>query len=169
MIFASASSPKWANASQTAIDLTVVFPSLGDDPVPFTASPDDVTDHGRELYARALAGDFGPIADADPPPAPVVNIPVISDRQFIHRLRQLGLVTQAEALDFVRTGSIPAVLAAVIETIPAGEARDDAELLLSGAVEFHRHRPLVEMFAAAQNPPWTAEQVDQFFIDAAAL
>ncbi|WP_137009612.1 hypothetical protein [Aquitalea aquatilis] len=54
---------QWANESHSAITMTVNFKSLGE--VPFTASPDDAADHGRELFARAVAGDFGNIYPAD--------------------------------------------------------------------------------------------------------
>lgn len=56
-----ATNPKWANAEQTLIDCTLNHPTFG--PIPFTASPEDVEAHGRELFARAVAGDFGPVAD----------------------------------------------------------------------------------------------------------
>lgn len=42
------------------IDLEIDHPAFGW--IPFTASPDDVEPHGRELYARAVAGEFGPVA-----------------------------------------------------------------------------------------------------------
>ncbi|WOX50086.1 tail fiber assembly protein [Aeromonas sp. XH] len=37
--------------------------------VPFTARRDDIEPHGRELYSRAMFGDFGPI-EAIPLPLP---------------------------------------------------------------------------------------------------
>ena len=37
--------------------------------IPFGASPNDVEKHGRDLYQRALAGEFGDIAPAAPPAA----------------------------------------------------------------------------------------------------
>ncbi|MDO8931478.1 MAG: hypothetical protein Q7U97_03710 [Rhodocyclaceae bacterium] len=61
-----AHSPKWADAAQTLIDMTVNHPAYGE--IPFTASPNDVEAHGRELYALAVAGEFGPIADYVAPP-----------------------------------------------------------------------------------------------------
>lgn len=51
------------------IELVVMFEDL--DELPFLALPDDVEEHGRELYARALAGEFGPVAPyVAPEPAP---------------------------------------------------------------------------------------------------
>ncbi|MBA4707786.1 hypothetical protein [Aquitalea aquatica] len=54
---------QWANEARSAVTMTVSFNSLGD--VPFTAAPDDTTEHGRELFARAVAGDFGSIREPD--------------------------------------------------------------------------------------------------------
>ncbi|MBH3014645.1 tail fiber assembly protein [Serratia marcescens] len=44
------------------IDCEVIFPELSEIPLPFTAKPNDSTDHGREIYNRALNGDFGLIS-----------------------------------------------------------------------------------------------------------
>ena len=54
----SAHSPKHTDCG--GIELMVVFEGLGE--VPFLAKSDDIESHGRELYARALAGEFGPVA-----------------------------------------------------------------------------------------------------------
>lgn len=63
-----AKNPKWANRSQSRIDLLVRFEHIANE-VPFTADPNDVEAHGRDLYARALNGEFGEVApfDASPP------------------------------------------------------------------------------------------------------
>ena len=42
------------------IDMLVEHPIFG--VIPFTASPDDPEDYGRDLFTRAKAGEFGPIA-----------------------------------------------------------------------------------------------------------
>ncbi len=60
-----AKNPQWVNAENTMIDLIVTHPVFGE--IPFTASPDDVEEHGRELFAKAVAGEFGPVADYVPP------------------------------------------------------------------------------------------------------
>jgi hypothetical protein len=44
----------------------VDFESVGN--VPFGASPNDPLAHGKEIYARCIAGDFGPIAEYVPAP-----------------------------------------------------------------------------------------------------
>ncbi len=57
----TAHSPAWQNPEHTAILLTVEFEGAGE--LPFSATPDDTESHGRELYARALAGEFGAVAE----------------------------------------------------------------------------------------------------------
>lgn len=46
------------------IDCDVVFPSISKRPVPFTATPDDSSEHGQEIYKSALSGQFGDIQTA---------------------------------------------------------------------------------------------------------
>lgn len=51
-----------------ALDMEVLFSHLTDF-VPFTARKHDPVEHGRELYVRAMFGEFGPITEiAAPPP-----------------------------------------------------------------------------------------------------
>lgn len=66
MKYTTAKSPKWANAERTAINLIAEFDGLGE--VPFTASGDDTTAHGKELFQRAQALEFGPVAPYAAPP-----------------------------------------------------------------------------------------------------
>jgi hypothetical protein len=60
----SAREPCWT-VERTAITLQVIFEehaaTLG--AIPFTASPEDNEGYGRELFARALALEFGPIEE----------------------------------------------------------------------------------------------------------
>lgn len=53
-----AHSPKY-NAKGT-IELVWNHPEFGE--IPFCASPDDSEAHGRDIYAAAVHGDFGPVA-----------------------------------------------------------------------------------------------------------
>jgi hypothetical protein len=47
------------NASNT-IDCEIEHSQFGW--IPFTASPDDIEQMGRDIYAKAVAGDYGPVA-----------------------------------------------------------------------------------------------------------
>lgn len=54
------------------IDVTVTFSTIGE--VRYTAARyDPLVPHSEEIYARAIAGEFGPIAPAPEPPAPDPN------------------------------------------------------------------------------------------------
>lgn len=59
-----AHSPKWGDHGKTRINLIVEFSHIPGE-LPFTANPKDVTQHGPDLYHRALAGEFGDIAPCD--------------------------------------------------------------------------------------------------------
>ena len=66
----TAHSPVWANIEHTCIDLKVSFAELPDIDLPFTANPHDSEIHGRDIFNRAIAGEFGPIMEYTPPPPP---------------------------------------------------------------------------------------------------
>lgn len=59
----------YVDAEQHVIAMHVKFTDFSS-PVVFIASPADAEDHGRELYNRAIAGDFGSIAAYVAPVAP---------------------------------------------------------------------------------------------------
>lgn len=67
--------------SKGTIDCVIEHPTYG--PVPFTASPNDPEEHGRQIYAALLRGEFGTIADAgpaaDPKPRPKSEIEELRD------------------------------------------------------------------------------------------
>ncbi len=54
--------PVWANKEKTAINLFVSFHELKGE-LPFTATSYDDLPHGREIFNRAAAEEFGPIGD----------------------------------------------------------------------------------------------------------
>lgn len=66
----SAVNPVYANAEGTCISLQVKFEEFAD-VMPFGATPYDPMPYGVELYNRAIAGEFGPIAPYVAPPEPV--------------------------------------------------------------------------------------------------
>jgi len=63
----NAHSPKYSTPDGRAIDLIIEHPEFGS--IPFTACPDDAEPLGADLYARAIAEEFGPIAAYDGPSA----------------------------------------------------------------------------------------------------
>ena len=58
-------SPVWVNAEHTAIDCEIEHPQYGW--IPFTASPDDVEAHGREVFAALSKGDVAEYVPPTPP------------------------------------------------------------------------------------------------------
>ena len=71
VVFLSASNPQWLDEAHTAIHLTANFEhTVAEYPggVNFCATMSDCEAHGRELFQRALQGEFGEIAPYVPPP-----------------------------------------------------------------------------------------------------
>ena len=57
MKYTEVKNPQW-DKEKKSINCIVNFDSLGE--LPFSASADDITQHGLEIYNRCIAGDFGP-------------------------------------------------------------------------------------------------------------
>lgn len=100
----------------------------------------------------------------EPPPAPVPN--EISDRQFFQQLAIMGLITEADAIAAVATGTLPPAMAGFIDQLPADQ-RFAARMALQGATTFVRSNPLVETFGEMQG--MTPEQIDDLWREAAQL
>lgn len=52
---------EWIDSDHSGIDMTLDLEGVGE--IPFTARPDDIEPHGRQLFADAVAGEFGPIKE----------------------------------------------------------------------------------------------------------
>lgn len=79
-----------------SIDCEIDHPEHGW--IPFTASPDDVEQHGRDIYTAAIAGEYGPIAPYSPPPPVPDPIPhSVTRRQGRLALLEVGKLDQVEA------------------------------------------------------------------------
>ena len=86
--------PQWANAEHTLIDLEVEHSQYGW--IPFTANPNDPEEYGRQLYAEAAAGQFGPIAEYVPPPPPSADA---NKAEAERRLQSTDWVNQPDVYD----------------------------------------------------------------------
>jgi len=64
-------------ATDGAVELLVTFSGLGE--IPFAARINDVEAHGRELYTRAMQGEFGAVT---PYSAPVVPLDELAARKL---------------------------------------------------------------------------------------
>ena len=99
---ARARNPRWTNAEHNMIDLEVDFMPLDEEWLPYTCTPDDVVAHSRELYRRAVAGDFGIIADEierteEDLWTPVTNERVaVSKEALVQVLLEKGVLTDEE-------------------------------------------------------------------------
>ena len=91
----------------------------------------------------------------------------ISDRQFAHVLALQGLISQEEALAWVKTGDVPAALQALVDEIPDPTIKFSAQMLLAGATVFERDHPMTAQLAAGLG--MSSEQVDDLWRAAAAL
>ena len=61
----------WCDPDHAAFNADVVFDGLGE--VPFCCNVNDAVSHAQEIWSRATAGEFGPIAAYIPPPEPEPN------------------------------------------------------------------------------------------------
>lgn len=116
-----------------------------------------------EYQAWLAAGNTPDPADPDPVYVPLI----ISDRQFFQQAAVAGIITQAEALAAVQTGTIPAMLQMIIDELPDANQRFAATMLLAGATQFERNHPLT--VEVGTHLGLTTAQVDDFFIAAAQL
>ena len=76
-----AKDPVYASEDGQTIDLIVKFYEFNEE-LPFGATPYDPMPYGVDLYNRAVAGEFGPIAPYVPD-VPVENQPLTSGTQTI--------------------------------------------------------------------------------------
>jgi hypothetical protein len=81
---------KWVDENHTKIDCEVDFDDLIEEFVPFTADPNDITEHGKEIFAKAVAGEFGTIVEYTPPPLSFYEAMVRDERNWL--LSELDLI-----------------------------------------------------------------------------
>jgi hypothetical protein len=135
--------------------------------VPFTAAPEDPEQMGRELFAAAMAGEFGPVADYVPPPPVPPPVPdVISRRQLLIALAAAGFISAEEALAAAQTGAVPTAIMGIFDLLPAGQALA-ARITWATMTEVYREDPLIHAIVAAGVA--SAEQVDELFRMAAGV
>lgn len=109
--------------------------------IPFTASPDDVEEHGRAIHAAIIASGM-PIAPYVPPePQPDPVPPVISRFQARAALMDAGLLAEAE--------------------LAIADAGPLAQLAWAEATEWHRNSPTIAAIGAELG--LTDAQMDDLF------
>lgn len=93
------------------------------------------------------------------------EIPSITRLQFLLAAPAAGLLTSAQA-DEASLGVVPAPIQAVFDMLPEAQATA-ARVIWRTMTKIERKEPLVAAVAAAQG--MTSEQVDAFFLSAAAI
>lgn len=128
--------------------MLVTLPGVGE--VPFTASENDIEAHGRELFSRAVAGEFGAVEEYS---APAPTIPTsLTPRQAKLALLSAGLLDDVDA---------------AIEAIPDAATKRVAQIEWEYAQEVRRDWPLLNAVAAGMG--MTDAQIDDLFTLAATL
>jgi hypothetical protein len=59
---------RWGNEEHTIIDCEVDFSDLQEEWVPFSANSNDFYNHSKEIFNRAVAGEFGVVDSYIPKP-----------------------------------------------------------------------------------------------------
>ena len=91
------------------IDLEVDLVPIDEEWLPYTCSPNDIVAHSRELYRRAVDGEFGQIADEpvytdDDRWTPVTTEEVdVSKEALVQILLEKGVLTDEEVDSIIIT------------------------------------------------------------------
>jgi hypothetical protein len=113
--------------------------------IPYTASPDDVEELGKELYAEVAKGE---VAEYEPPPPQPEVIPDrVTARQFKMQLEKDGLLSSVEAW--------------------VGQQEKLVQIAYQNSGTFVRTEPMMEAGFAALR--FESAQIDAFFTAASAL
>lgn len=95
----SVSSPVWANAEQTRINCEITVEQYPGEVLLFTADPNDVTEHGPQIYADCVAGVYGPVGAYVPPPPPSAEA---NKAEASRRLAATDWVNEPDVTDTAR-------------------------------------------------------------------
>lgn len=82
------------------LNMEVLFAHLPEF-VPFTARRNDCEEHGRELYSRAMFGEFGPIEVITPPPPTEAQQQAILTDKLQQAARAMAPLEDADALGII--------------------------------------------------------------------
>jgi hypothetical protein len=130
----------------------------------------DTNNNVTGVFANPQSFQTTQVSDNDPavvaflnPPPPIPNI---LRRQFYQQLSVQAIITQAQALAAVQSGTIPPALQTVVNNLPAAE-QFGANLMLAGDATFARKHPMTLAIGAAYG--WTSAQIDTFFTTAVLL
>lgn len=83
---------RYANPEGTLVTADVFFSHIGE-VVPFTASPGDSERHGREIFAKAKAGEYGAVAPYIAPVSKPAKPVTLSAEKLASILVSKGILT----------------------------------------------------------------------------
>lgn len=98
----AARNPQWVDSNHNRIDLEVNFAELEEEWLPYTSDPNDVCEHSRTLYSKAVAGDYGQVSEEyviteDDMWTPVTKTNTrISAEALVQILLEKGVITDEE-------------------------------------------------------------------------
>ncbi|MFM4930490.1 tail fiber assembly protein [Aeromonas dhakensis] len=96
----SATRPRYSAGDLDSITLDVRFSHLSE-PVQFAARKDDLEAHGRELYSRAVFGEFGDIEEIPMPPPTEAEQQARLDALLKQAANAMAPLLDAEALGII--------------------------------------------------------------------
>nr|WP_319390372.1 hypothetical protein [uncultured Cohaesibacter sp.] len=89
MSYSSVREPRWVDRAHTAIECMVKFDDFVKE-LPFVANPTDCEAHGREIFAKCVAGEFGAIKEFSAGCQPAVHeVKMVDSSQILDRLHPL--------------------------------------------------------------------------------
>ncbi|MCV9909910.1 hypothetical protein OIV19_20125 [Brucella sp. HL-2] len=140
-----AKNPRWASADQTYLDVDVMFEGYeAFGLAPFTTCATADTEHGLELWLKANAGEYGPIAAYVPQP---IIFPNLTARQLRLGLNSLGKLAAVDT---------------AINQLPE-PAKSEAKIEWEFASTFRRDHPLILQIATILG--LNDEQVDAVWME----
>lgn len=84
--FVAVRNPKWADEAKTRINCEVNFKHVQfEEWTPFTANPDDVMPYSKDIFDRAVAGEFGDVAEPDVIPLIDQTPLTVEEVEALHR------------------------------------------------------------------------------------
>jgi hypothetical protein len=84
---------RWGNEEHTIIDCEVDFADFKEEWVPFSANSNDFYNHSREIFNRAVAGEFGEIQPNRPKAEDVIN------PEHLRFLQEKNIISEKWKLD----------------------------------------------------------------------
>lgn len=163
--------PRWFNVTRSRIQAEVTLEGLGT--TTMIVQEDDWSDLAREVWARVLAGEAGEIAE--PAPDAPTSLKPLSQRQFFVGMTKepWEVISQAEAMAFLKGGEIPAIMSQAIAgavaqgLLPEGMTQFDVEAAVVAATQYELAHPFTLLIAGVLG--WTEDELAAFWSFAATL